>query len=118
MRIKSVTFSVFFTLLSLLAWTNIVHAHGAGHGVPREPVTQQQAETLGLRTVSTLVQRGVIEKSWSDIPVQRAEKKGFSGQMEWVVSFENKEASDPEKQILYVFLTLAGEYIGANFTGE
>lgn len=38
--------------------------------------------------------------------------------MEWVVIFNNQKISESDKQKLYVFLTLNGEYIAANHTGN
>jgi hypothetical protein len=34
------------------------------------------------------------------------------------VSFKNPSAKDKAKETLYVFMTLPGNYIAANFTGQ
>lgn len=42
----------------------------------------------------------------------------FDGDTEWVVVFVNDKIADTDKQKLYVFLTLGGDYIAANYTGK
>jgi hypothetical protein len=42
----------------------------------------------------------------------------FKGNPEWVAVFVNDEITDPDKRTLYIYLTLGGDYIAANYTGE
>jgi hypothetical protein len=42
----------------------------------------------------------------------------FNGEPEWVAVFVNDKITDTEKRKFYVFLTLGGDYIAANFTGN
>ncbi len=93
-----------------------VSAHGPGDS--HEPVTQQEAETLATSAVSQLIAAGKIDSSWKTIRVANAKQKDFNGSMEWVVTFRNESVSDAAKQTLYVFLTLTGEIVGANYTGQ
>lgn len=116
MNIKAVILSFTFALFSSVASAGSGHDHGHGHS--HEPVTQQQAEVNASRVLSTLVKRGVIDKSWKDTPVNKSEKKQFSGKTEWMVGYNNEAASDPDKRTLYIFLSLSGEYIAANYTGK
>ena len=58
------------------------------------------------------------DSSWKTANVAKTEKKKFGDAMEWVVSFKNDKISDSSKQILYVFVTLGGEVVGANHTGK
>jgi len=120
MNIKAIILCAFFALFSPLALAGSGHDHGHdhGHGHSHEPVNQQQAEANASRVVATLVQRGVIEESWKGVAVKRAEQKEFGGRMEWVVSYNNDAVSEPEKRTLYIFLSLAGEYIAANYSGK
>lgn len=39
-------------------------------------------------------------------------------QAAWLIIFINEKITNTSKQKLYVFLTLAGDYIAANFTGK
>ena len=104
-----------FILVSILTLFSGTAAAGTGHS--HDPVTQQQAEQVATGILSTLVKRSVIEESWSGTEVKMSEKKVFDGQTEWVVSYKNDAVSDPSKRTLYIFLTLTGDYIAANYTG-
>lgn len=110
MNIKTIIFSIFLALSSPVALAGTGHSHA--------PVTQEQAEVNASKVVSTLVQRGVIDKSWGEIQIQQSEQKQFGNQTEWVVSYTNESVSDPGKRTLYIFLTLSGEYLAANYTGK
>lgn len=114
MTTKSLILGLVLTLFSGATIAGANHDHGHSH----DPVTQPQAEQAADRVVAALMKNKVIGESWSEIPVKNAEKKEFDGNMEWVVSYYNESISDPEKRTLYIFLTLTGEYIAANYTGE
>ena len=113
MNIKAIFISAILFLFSPLAL-----AGTAGHGHSHEPVTQQQAEQVATRIVGNLAKKGVIDNSWNDIQVDKSEKKQFGNSLEWVVSYRNAAVSDPGKRTLYIFLTLTGDYIAANYTGK
>jgi hypothetical protein len=59
--------------------------------------TKQQAVQAAIRVVSTLAERGCIDKSWTSTQVDRSERKTFGGEPEWVVSYKNDAVSDLEK---------------------
>ena len=114
MRIQAILLSLVLSFFS--AATLAGGEHGDGHS--HDPVTQLQAEEAAIKNVARLVKKGKIDKSWQTIGVAKSEKKKFGKNMEWVVSFNNKNISDPEKQTLYIFLSLTGNYIAANYTGK
>lgn len=94
------------------------HSHDDGHSHSHDPVSQGKAEEVAKQNVARLVDKGKIDKSWKSTSVAKAEKKKFGQKMEWVVSFKNDKISDTSKQTLYVFLSLTGDYIAANYTGK
>ncbi len=110
MNIQTIILTFVLTLFSGVVSAGTDHSH--------DPVDQQQAEVNATRVVATLVSRGVIEKSWKTIRIASSEQKVFGGQTEWVVVYRNEAVSDPSKRTLYIFLTLAGEYLAANYTGQ
>ena len=121
MRIAAIIFSMLISLfpIAVLAGGNHDHGHDHDHGShSHDPVSQSQAEANAMKNVARLVARGKIDSSWEAVKVARAEKKEFGGKQEWVVSFKNEKIDDEEKQTLYVFLSLTGEYIAANYTGQ
>lgn len=116
MNIQTFLLTFVIALFSSAALSGSGHDHGHGHS--HEPVTQQQAEQIASRVVSSLINKSVIDKSWDGITVEKSEQKTFDGRQEWVVSYKNEKASDPQKRTLYIFLTLTGEYLAANYTGQ
>lgn len=111
-------------VLSALLFASPVIGHGSGHGSGHEhrkvqiPVNQQVAQKKASEIVVSLVKRQKIDKSWLSTEVSSVEKKKLNGRLEWLITFTNKKTTDTDKQKLYVFLTIAGEYIAANFTGN
>ena len=120
MRVPAIVFSFMLSLFPVAVWAGADHDHGHdhGHSHSHDPATQSQAEEVAVKSVAQLVEKGKIDNSWTAVSVAKSEKKKFGNNMEWVVSFTNDKISDPEKKTLYVFLSLTGEYIAANYTGK
>lgn len=114
MRIQAIIFTLALSLFPLATLAGAGHDHGHSH----DHVSQGQAELAAIKSVARLVEKGKVDKSWKPIGVMKSEKKKFGKSTEWVVSFKNKKISDTSKQTLYIFLSLGGEYIAANFTGK
>ena len=92
--------------------------HDHGHSHAQAPATKETAEKNAKQAVISLVKSKKLDESWMSAIASGSEKKVFSGHPEWVVSFVNEKEADTEKQKLYVFLSLEGEYIAANYTGK
>lgn len=116
MRMQSVLFSIILALspATLLAGGNHDHGHSHSH----EPVSKAQAEQVAIKSVAQLIENGKIDSSWKSAGVAKSEQKQFGSKLEWVISFANDKISDPKQQTLYVFVTLTGEYLAANYTGK
>lgn len=91
--------------------------HGHSHG-PRVKISKQEVESIAEKGKLDLVEKGKIASSWKSKKVTSSEIKSFSGKDEWVVVFKNGEEKDKEKSTLYIFVSLYGQYIAANFTGK
>lgn len=108
--------SLLFTLPAL-AGSGSGHSHGHGHS--HAPLTSEQVEKKASQKVQSLVDAEKIDASWAGLkPDEGTEQKVFSHDPEWVVVFSNEEVEDLEKQKLYLFYSLSGKYIAANYTGE
>lgn len=88
--------------------------HGHAHG----PITAEQAGVKAKRIIGNLIKKGVIENSWASAQPLTTEKKTFKNQEEWVVAFKNDQVKDAAKQSLYIFFSLDGHYLAANYTGK
>jgi len=109
--------SLFFSP-PILAGANHDHGHDHGHNHASETINQETAKQKAKDVVTSLIDKNKVDPSWSSIAANSAEKKQFDGRTEWVVIFSNQNITDSKKQKLYIFLTLNGEYIAANHTGN
>ena len=116
MKILATTLVLSSLLFGVPAIAGSGHDHGHSHAPA--PVNKEIAEINAGKVVNSLIASGKIDNSWSLLTASSSEKKNFNGQSEWVVIYVNKEIADAAKQKLYVFLTLSGEYIAANHTGN
>ncbi len=109
--------SIFFSP-PILAGANHDHGDDHGHSHAAEAINQDSAKQSATKIISALIKKNKIDSSWANITASSAEKKEFDGRMEWVVVFNNDKIADSNKQKLYIFLTLNGDYIAANHTGN
>lgn len=108
-------FSIFCTF-TFPAVAGPGHSHDGGHS--HGPIEKSEAIEKASKVVLQLVERKKIDSSWSELNANKAEKKDFGKGPEWVVSFNNNKIKDASKKTLYVFLTIEGRYLAANYTGQ
>lgn len=108
--------TTFMFLLGLLFSPFMANAHGSLHRTA--PISQSDVETKAVLKVATLVYKGKLDESWKSVEASKAEQKANGGQTEWIVTFNNKNVSNPAKRTLYVYYTITGKYLAANFTGK
>lgn len=115
---KKLTLTLFLTLLinTPLAMAGTGHDHGHSHSL--EAISSEEVIKRATSKVQNLITKEKIDASWSAIKASSAEQKTFNKKKEWVISFNNEKVSDTKKQTLYLFFSLDGHYIAANFTGE
>ena len=94
------------------------HEHGNGHGHSHGPVDAHTVANRASIVVNKLVEDEKIDASWSGTKPASVEQKTYSGQKEWVITFKNDKVKDKSKQALYLFFSLNGNYIAANYTGQ
>jgi hypothetical protein len=88
------------------------HTHSSGS------VSADEAYMKALQKVEELATAGKIDASWSDIHPISVEQKTYDQGPEWVLTFKNDNISEADKQTLYLFYSLDGNYIAANYTGK
>lgn len=94
------------------------HSHDKDGGHSHGPISAETAKARATKTMLNLAKRGVIDNSWASAKAAKAEKKTYAKGPEWVVSFNNDKVKDKSKQTLYIFYSLNGQYIAANYTGK
>ncbi len=115
MRILSTALFFSFLLVSSPAFSGENHDHGHSHS--NVPITSEDAVKKAKEQVQLWISKGKIGKSWAEAKAVKTEKKTFSKGPEWVVVFKNGKINDVSKQTLYVFYSLTGQYLGANYEG-
>jgi Family of unknown function (DUF6488) len=66
----------------------------------------------------TLVKSGKLHASWSTVKHEKLEQIDGKKGREWKVSYKNAAAPDKEKQSLFMFFTLPGNFLAANHSGQ
>ncbi|HIE65917.1 MAG: DUF6488 family protein [Nitrospira sp.] len=82
------------------------------------PISEDEALKTASGVVAEIVNEGKLDKSWEVVKPKQIIQKTFKKGPEWVVTFDNPLAENKDKQTLYVFLSLSGRYLGANFSGN
>jgi len=118
MRLSTLLSGFILSLFVFSAHAGTGHDHGHSHGHSHGPVSEDKAKANAAEVVTKLIKRSKIDKSWGTIQASSVEKITVQGMPEWKVVFENENIKDESKQKLYVFLTMGGDYIAANFTGK
>lgn len=90
--------------------------HGHSHSNP--PVSQVVEKEKATKMVARLIDSKKLDVSWSSAKASSAKKVILKGYHEWEVIFVNKNITDPTKQKIYVFLTLSGEHVAINHSGN
>lgn len=93
---------------------------GTGHSHAKAPLSKEEILESGKQMKEKLIKDGKVDASWKEIaaPDNAFQKEFKGGKKEWVVTFKNPGATDKAKETLYIFFTLNGNYLAANFTGE
>jgi hypothetical protein len=120
MKLRSLLLAITLGLLPITAMGGSNHDHGQGHNHSHSitPVSQETAIKIATSVVVDFAQRKKVDESWATITSNSVEQKEFNGKLEWVVFFDNDKITDPAKRTIYVFLTLTGDYIAANYSGK
>ena len=116
MRKLTVIFAFCMGLFVTPAMAGPGHDHGHGHA--DGPVSAEVVSDKAMKKVAQLVKKGKIDASWSGVQPASIEQKTYAKGPEWVVTFNNEKVSDASKQTLYLFYSLDGHYIAANYTGQ
>ncbi len=88
------------------------HFHGA------RPATESVVLGCAKQRKEALVKSGKLESSWQALQHNAIEQVDGKKGKEWKVAFKDPAAKDKAKENLYMFFTMPGNFIAANFTGK
>jgi hypothetical protein len=91
---------------------------GACHFHGPRPAAQAIVLNCALQRRDTLVKAGKLDASWQTLTHEKIEAVNGPKEGEWKVTFHNPGVQDKSKETLYLFFTLPGNFIAANFTGQ
>lgn len=104
--------------LGTLGFSGTGHDHGDGHSHTHgeEKISHDKAKSIGKKQIERLVKAKKIDSSWLFAGFEKAETKKFKAKKEWVITYINEKGVKGKK--LYIFLSLTGDFVAANFTGK
>lgn len=107
-------------VLSAAAWAPAVYANEGGscHFHGSKPAAESVVTGCADQRKQTLVKGGKLDASWSAIKPEKVETIDGKKGKEWKLTFKNPAVTDASKQTLYMFYSLPGNFIAANFTGQ
>ncbi len=88
------------------------HFHGS------KPAEEKTVVGCAMQRKDGLVANGKVDAAWKTIKHDKIEQVDGKKGKEWKVTFKDPAAKDKTKATLYVFFTLPGNFIAANFTGK
>ncbi len=91
---------------------------GVGHTHSHSPATKDKILDIAKGVRDKLIADGKVGATWKGIEPDGAEQKDFGKKREWVVTFKDPKAADKTKETLYLFFSLPGNYLAANYTGK
>ncbi|WP_090142898.1 DUF6488 family protein [Limnohabitans sp. DM1] len=81
-------------------------------------ITLATVTGCALQHKDSLVKTGKLQAVWSAVKPASIEAVNGKKGKEWKVTFKDATAKDKSKKTLYMFFTLPGNLIAANFTGQ
>jgi hypothetical protein len=87
------------------------HFHGS------KPAAESVVVGCASQNKEALIKAGKIDASWQAVKHDKAEVVDGKKGKEWKVTFKNPTIADKSKETLYMFYTVPGNFIAANFTG-
>lgn len=108
------------SLVTALSFAPAAFASGGGschfHGYT--PAKEAVVVGCAKEKINALVTDAKIEMSWKSAQIDKAETVEGKSMKEWKLTFNNPAALEANKKTLYMFFTLNGNFIAANFTGK
>lgn len=110
---------IYLLILFVFSSTFVFAGPGSDHShEPAAPISEDKALKTASDILTNMVKKGKIGSSWGTVKPEKIIQKTFKSEPEWVVTFDNPKVENKDQQTLYVFLSLSGHFLGANFSGN
>lgn len=107
-----------FTFFGLTGTSAFAAGAGNCHFHGHAPIKETVIVGCANERKDALADSGKIDAAWKVVKLDKAEKVEGQSMKEWKLTFKNPAEKDATKQTLYMFYTLTGNFIAANFTGK
>ena len=101
-----------FAPVALAGGDGECHFHG------NKPASEAVVIGCASQNKAAQVKAGKIDASWQAVKHDKAEVVEGKKGKEWKVTFRNPTVADKSKETLYMFYSVPGNFIAANFTGQ
>ena len=105
------------TAASLSATVALADERSGCHFHGNTPAASETVASCALQRKGILIKNGKINKSWQSVTQDKIEQVEGKKGKEWRVTFRDPNAKDKTKETLYIYFTVTGNFIAANFTG-
>ncbi len=116
--LKSATFAAVALCAALAAPTALADAGSNCHFHGKKPAAEATVNTCANQRKEQLIKGGKLDAAWQAVKIDKIESVDGKKGKEWKVTFKDAAAKDKSKETLYMFFTLPGNFIAANFTGQ
>lgn len=111
------------TIASLVATLTVAAPAFAAEGISchfhgYKPAAEATVTDCAMQYKAKLVQTGKLDASWQAVRQEKIETVEGNKGKEWKVSFQNPAEKDKAKATLFLFFSLPGNFIAANFNGK
>jgi hypothetical protein len=119
------TKTLLLTVALTLCGSRLAASHPGGHDdehhhAPKKAaIDEKAAKARAQQELERLVKVKKVGDSWKTAArFHEAKKQGEGDKWEWLVTFDNDQVKEKDKQRLFIFLKPSGEFVAANFTGK
>jgi hypothetical protein len=107
-----------FVLACSFAPAALAGSDGECHFHGSKPAAESVVVSCASQNKAALIKAGKLDASWQAVKHDKAEVVEGKKGKEWKVTFKNPTVADKSKETLYMFYTVPGNFIAANFTGQ
>lgn len=91
---------------------------GSCHFHGNKAASEATVASCAVQRKDALATSGKIDAAWKAVKQEKIEQVDGKKGKEWKVIFKDPAAKDKTKETLYMFFTMPGNFIAANFTGQ
>lgn len=113
-----VALSLLSTCAALTSPAAMAAEGGSCHFHGSKPATEAVVTGCAGDRKQALIKGGKLDASWLAVKPEKIEAVEGKKGKEWRLTFKNPAVTDASKQTLYMFYSLPGNFIAANFTGQ